>query len=106
VQTTRHSIRAILKTQQISPTRAVRLRCHRVYIVESVIQSRLLSTQRSPQNLHFVFVLSRILHIERLKMTLEVGDHVWYWNSNISLDKNIPRAQWFPGSNPAIQTTT
>jgi len=39
-------------------------------------------------------------------MTLEVGDHVWYWNSNISLDKNIPRAQWFPGSNPAIQTTT
>jgi hypothetical protein len=33
-------------------------------------------------------------------MTLELGDHVWYWNGNISLDKNIPRAQWFPGSNP------
>jgi hypothetical protein len=34
-------------------------------------------------------------------MTLELGDHVWYWNGNISLDKNIPRAQWFPGSNPS-----
>lgn len=33
-------------------------------------------------------------------MTLELGDHVWYWSSNISFDKNIPRAQWFPGSNP------
>ncbi len=33
-------------------------------------------------------------------MTLELGDHVWYWNHRISLDKNIPRAQWFPGSNP------
>jgi hypothetical protein len=33
-------------------------------------------------------------------MTLELGDHVWYWNGNISLDKNIPSAQWFPGSNP------
>jgi hypothetical protein len=32
-------------------------------------------------------------------MTLELGDHVWYWNGNISLDKSIPRAQWFPGSN-------
>ncbi|KAB2364576.1 hypothetical protein [Bacillus thuringiensis] len=33
-------------------------------------------------------------------MTLELGDHVWYWNGNISLDQNIPRALWFPGSNP------
>ena len=33
-------------------------------------------------------------------MTLQLGDHVWYWNGYISLDKNIPRAQWFPGSNP------
>ncbi|MBM6583135.1 hypothetical protein ILT44_23315 [Microvirga sp. BT689] len=33
-------------------------------------------------------------------MTLELGQHVWYWNGNISLDKSIPRAQWFPGSNP------
>ena len=34
------------------------------------------------------------------RMTLELGDHVWYWNGKISLDQNIPRAQWFPGSNP------
>src|SRR5215831_12367167 len=33
-------------------------------------------------------------------MTLELGDHVWYWNGQISLDKDIPRAKWFPGSNP------
>jgi murein DD-endopeptidase MepM/ murein hydrolase activator NlpD len=33
-------------------------------------------------------------------MTLELGDHVWYWNHRLSFDKNIPRAQWFPGSNP------
>lgn len=33
-------------------------------------------------------------------MALELGDHVWYWNGNISLDRNIPRAQWFPESNP------
>jgi hypothetical protein len=33
-------------------------------------------------------------------MTLELGDHVWYWNGKISLDQNIPRAQWFPDSNP------
>jgi murein DD-endopeptidase MepM/ murein hydrolase activator NlpD len=33
-------------------------------------------------------------------MALEFGDHVWYWKGNISLDKDIPRAQWFPGSNP------
>jgi murein DD-endopeptidase MepM/ murein hydrolase activator NlpD len=37
-------------------------------------------------------------------MTLELGDHVWYWNSNISLDKDIPRADWFPGSNPGDAT--
>jgi hypothetical protein len=36
-------------------------------------------------------------------MTLELGDHVWYWNGNMSLDQNIPRAQWFPGSNPGDQ---
>ncbi|MGJ4893232.1 peptidoglycan DD-metalloendopeptidase family protein [Bradyrhizobium sp. HKCCYLRH3099] len=34
-------------------------------------------------------------------MPLELGDHVWFWNGNISFDKNIPRAQWFPGSNPS-----
>jgi murein DD-endopeptidase MepM/ murein hydrolase activator NlpD len=33
-------------------------------------------------------------------MPLELGDHVWYWNHNISFDQNIPRAQWFEGSNP------
>lgn len=33
-------------------------------------------------------------------MTLELGDHVWYWRGRISQDKNIPRALWFPGSNP------
>ncbi|PGD13322.1 hypothetical protein [Bacillus toyonensis] len=33
-------------------------------------------------------------------MTLELGDHIWYWNHNISLDKNIPRALWFPDSHP------
>ncbi|WP_181697125.1 peptidoglycan DD-metalloendopeptidase family protein [Nocardia sp. GTS18] len=33
-------------------------------------------------------------------MTLELGDHVWYWNGRMSTDKNIPRAQWFPGTNP------
>src|SRR4029434_1935351 len=33
-------------------------------------------------------------------MTIELGEHVWYWNVNISVDKNIPSAQWFPGSNP------
>src|SRR5262245_6374542 len=36
----------------------------------------------------------------RWKMTLESGDHVWYWNQRISLDQNIPRTEWFPGSNP------
>lgn len=34
-------------------------------------------------------------------MTRELGDHVWYWNHRISFDQNIPRSQWFPGSNPA-----
>jgi murein DD-endopeptidase MepM/ murein hydrolase activator NlpD len=33
-------------------------------------------------------------------MPLELGDHIWYWNGYISLDQNIPRALWFPGSNP------
>jgi hypothetical protein len=33
-------------------------------------------------------------------MALELGDHVWYWDHRISTDQNIPRAQWFPGSNP------
>jgi hypothetical protein len=28
------------------------------------------------------------------------GDHVWYYNGQISTDKNVPRASWFPGSNP------
>lgn len=29
------------------------------------------------------------------------GDHLWYYNGQISTDKNVPRAAWFPGSNPA-----
>jgi hypothetical protein len=33
-------------------------------------------------------------------MTLELGDHVWYWNHRLSFDLNVPRATWFPGSNP------
>ena len=37
-------------------------------------------------------------------MTLELGDHVWYWNGKTSLDKDIPRAQWFPDSNPGDPT--
>jgi murein DD-endopeptidase MepM/ murein hydrolase activator NlpD len=37
-------------------------------------------------------------------MTLELGDHVWYWNGNLSLEKDIPRAEWFPGSNPTDPT--
>jgi hypothetical protein len=32
-------------------------------------------------------------------MTLELGDHVWYWDGKISLDKDVPRAEWF-GANP------
>jgi hypothetical protein len=30
-------------------------------------------------------------------MSLEPGDHVWYWNGEISQDLNIPQASWFPG---------
>lgn len=30
-------------------------------------------------------------------MTLEPGDHVWYWNGNVSQELNIPQALWFPG---------
>ncbi|QIS14369.1 hypothetical protein [Nocardia arthritidis] len=37
-------------------------------------------------------------------MTVEFGDHAWYWNGNVSSTKNIPRAQWFPGSNPSDPT--
>lgn len=33
-------------------------------------------------------------------MAVESGDHAWYWNENISMDLNIPRALWFPGSDP------
>src|SRR6266849_2318158 len=34
-------------------------------------------------------------------MALELGDHVWYWNDRVTQDMNIPRADWFPQSNPA-----
>ncbi|WP_328399538.1 hypothetical protein [Nocardia sp. NBC_00403] len=37
-------------------------------------------------------------------MTVELGDHAWYFDGMISMDKNIPRAQWFPDSNPAVPT--
>jgi murein DD-endopeptidase MepM/ murein hydrolase activator NlpD len=37
-------------------------------------------------------------------MALELGDHVWYWNHRISTNQNIPRSQWFPGSNPQDPT--
>jgi hypothetical protein len=37
-------------------------------------------------------------------MTLELGDHVWYWNHKISFDVDIPRLQWFPGADPAVPT--
>ncbi|WP_367325632.1 hypothetical protein [Streptomyces sp. HUAS ZL42] len=30
-------------------------------------------------------------------MTLEPGDHVWYWNGNISQELSIPQSSWFPG---------
>ena len=33
-------------------------------------------------------------------MSLELGDHVWYWQGNMSLANNIPRTEWFPDSNP------
>lgn len=32
------------------------------------------------------------------------GDHVWYWNGNLSTAQDIPRSVWFPGSNPAVPT--
>jgi hypothetical protein len=41
---------------------------------------------------------------ERDGMSLEPGDHVWYWNGNLSRDLDIPRASWFPGSNPHDRT--
>ncbi len=37
-------------------------------------------------------------------MTLELGDHVWYWNGKISFNQDIPRAEWFPNSNPHVPT--
>jgi hypothetical protein len=43
-------------------------------------------------------------------MSLEIGDHVWYWydaNNDVehtSQDLDIPRAQWFPDSNPGDPT--
>jgi hypothetical protein len=37
-------------------------------------------------------------------MTLELGDHVWYWNRHLSFDQNIPRADWFPGASPSDPT--
>jgi hypothetical protein len=37
-------------------------------------------------------------------MTLEPGDHVWCWNDQISFAQNIPRAEWFPGSDPGDPT--
>ncbi|MGC0211856.1 peptidoglycan DD-metalloendopeptidase family protein [Streptomyces levis] len=37
-------------------------------------------------------------------MTLELGDHVWYWNHRVSIALNIPRADWFPGSDPSDPT--
>jgi hypothetical protein len=30
-------------------------------------------------------------------MTIELGDHIWYWNGRISSDLKIPQALWFPG---------
>src|SRR3712207_2800711 len=52
--------------------------------------------------LSFQFTMrSKLLHVERWRMALELGDHIWYWNGNISLDKNIPRTQWFPSSSPS-----
>lgn len=34
-------------------------------------------------------------------MTLEPGDHLWYWDGRISQGTNIPQAEWFPGFNGA-----
>jgi hypothetical protein len=31
-------------------------------------------------------------------MSVELGDHVWYWDGRVSTDLDIPRNQWFPGS--------
>jgi hypothetical protein len=30
-------------------------------------------------------------------MSLEAGDHVWYWNGNVSQELSIPQSSWFPG---------
>ena len=30
-------------------------------------------------------------------MTLEPGDHVWYWNGQVSQELGIPQAAWFRG---------
>ena len=32
---------------------------------------------------------------------LGAGDHVWYWNGQVSTDKDIPRLSWFPSSSGA-----
>jgi len=42
--------------------------------------------------------------MERDGMTLEPGDHIWYWNGNLTQELDIPRASWFPGSNPSDPT--
>jgi hypothetical protein len=33
-------------------------------------------------------------------MALDNGDHLWYWNGQVSLTKSIPQAQWFGTSAP------
>jgi hypothetical protein len=38
-------------------------------------------------------------------MTIGLGDHVWSWNGNISLDKNIPKQSGFLAPIRAIRTT-
>jgi hypothetical protein len=37
-------------------------------------------------------------------MSLEPGDHIWYWNGQLSFEINIPRALWFPGADPKNPT--
>jgi hypothetical protein len=37
-------------------------------------------------------------------MTLEAGDHLWYWNGRVSQDTEIPRTSWFPGCDPHDRT--
>ncbi|TCC49055.1 hypothetical protein E0H75_21165 [Kribbella capetownensis] len=37
-------------------------------------------------------------------MTLELGDHVWYWNGQVSQNTDIPRETWFPGCDPNDRT--